>query len=54
MIKKYPKNLRSGMIKQPGDYLGLGFEAEAYTLFTHIAHLDHHPLLCLRDCATQA
>jgi len=54
MIKKYPKNLPSGMIKQPGDNLGLGFEAEADTLLTYFAHPDHHPLLCLRDCAAQA
>ena len=54
MIKNYPKNLRFGMIKQPGDNLGLGFEAEANTLLTYFAHPDHHPLLCLGDCAAQA
>ena len=54
MIKNYPKNLPSGMIKQPGDNLGLGFEAEADTLLTYFAHPDHHPLLRLGDCAAQA
>jgi hypothetical protein len=54
MIKNYPKNLRSGMIKQPGDNLGLGFEAEADTLLTYLAYPDHHPLLRLGDCAAQA
>ena len=42
------------MIKQPGDNLGLGFKAEAYTLLTYLAHPDHDPLLCARYRIAQA
>ena len=42
------------MIKQPGDNLGLGFKAEAYTLLTYLAHSDHDSLLCVRYRIAQA
>ena len=42
------------MIKQPGDNIGLGIKAEAYTLLTHLAHPDHDSLLCVRYRIAQA